>query len=295
MSKRVATLFSIGLMVICSPMALAYNKGKITPRLKAKVFNLKKFDNVYVKDGLHVKLENGRRYQVIVSRPKDLPAPVLIQTKDNNLTLSWEYDGFTKQKTVYNHPHFSWQKHGMPIQHLVGPEDKAHYHPDQVKITVKAPSIKKVVLYDTTTVFSKRFKCKDLTIVNQESGYVDLNGMIGLKQIIQNSARPIKVNWVDNSNNIQIDATGKGAIELAGEAKHIRATLHKRSYMDSRYLRAKDMWVQTKDRSHADVLATNFLAAFAFGTNNISYYKTPAYLIEETSKLGNVLQKGFWN
>lgn len=249
------------ILLLTMPVAFSASKGKASQRYKLKYFNLQPFNKLEVHSRLHVHLQNSKHYQVVVKYPKHQSVPLKVEQKDDTVKMYW-----TSEPDNINN----------------------------IYVTVKAPNINHISVYDNAKVYSRHIKLHALSLANHDRGEIDLKGRIQLLRAKQLSTNPITVSMV-HSPELDLDAQGPGAVNLAGTAQKAHALLQNDAYLDSRYLRAKKLWVKTIDTASADVLATKQLNAFAYGVNNINYYKTPDFAMFDSKIPADVLQKDFWN
>jgi hypothetical protein len=257
--KRIINLAAI--LLLTMSCAFGASKGKPSQRYKLAYFNLQPFNKLAVHTQIHAHLQNSKHYQVVIQYPKHQHAPLRIEQKEGTLTLYWQ---------------------SRP--------DKLN----NIRVIVKAPNINHIDVYDKAKVHSHHIKLQPLSLANHDQGEINLNGRIQLLQAKQLSTNPITVSMV-HSSTLNVTAKGAGAVYLAGTAETAYAWLQNDAYLDSRYLRARKLWIKTTDKASADVLATQQLNAFAYGVNNINYYKTPDFAMFDSTLPADVLQKDFWN
>jgi len=258
---KLVVVLSLAVTFLAAPSVLAVSKGKGTVRYKYDYLKVKPFNTLEVSTRLNIELKHSDQYQVIIKSPKGQHTPLDAKSKNHRLTLRWRQI----------------------------PE-----HSDRVHVTVKAPNINQLIVQGRTSVTGHNLQYTDLSITNQDQGQIQLEGKIKLTKIAQHSSEPITVSMV-YSPHLTIVSDGAGQIKISGTAESARASLMENAYMDSRYLRCHWLWVKTEDTASADVLATKYLAAFAYGRNNINYYKTPDFAIYDSQVPGDVLQKAYWD
>lgn len=133
-----------------------------------------------------------------------------------------------------------------------------------------------------------------LTLQVSTNASLYLLGTLNVQNIMVDDAGDVTLRWVD-SDQLHIQGTGSGRIQLAGTAQTLNARLSGGVQLDAPYLRSKRAYVQTRDQAQASILAQHTLSAFAYDQSNIYYYKIPEQQLTRDSVMaGNVLQMQDW-
>lgn len=160
-------------------------------------------------------------------------------------------------------------------------------------VRVHVNQLNDITLYNQTSLIATNLHSHHLNLDSHTSGSVTINGMVTLDALSATGCGNISIAWV-RGHNVSLDAAGHSHITLAGNVDTVRAKLTGHSFLNAKYLRAQNTWIQSTQLAQAEVTTSGALQAYPSGSSNIYYYKTPQLLNAMTSHAGNTLQLG-WN
>ncbi len=160
-------------------------------------------------------------------------------------------------------------------------------------VIVGVHQLNRLIVDGSGSVTGKLLNSNSLSIDANTSGKIELMGMVNLTRILSLGNGLIHIQWVD-SPRLRIDSGGNTRIQVAGIANTVEMRLRDNSHFNGQYLRIKQLFIQTRDRSEAKILVNENLRAFAYDQSSIYYYKKPAEITEYTESSGNILQMK-WN
>ena len=162
-----------------------------------------------------------------------------------------------------------------------------------VLVTVGINQLSRLIVHGNSSVTANNLTSKNLNILTDSAGNINLSGLLSLTDIIAFGKGQINLIWV-NSSQLNCQIGGNARVKLAGKAQFLEARLGGNSSLDANYLRAQYITVQAHGRARAELHPDESLKAFAYDQSNIYYDKKPPYYTEFTSGSGNVLQSN-WN
>lgn len=122
-----------------------------------------------------------------------------------------------------------------------------------------------------------------LDIFTEGRGKIGIVGPhINLKKIMAGGSTCTYIYWVD-SDTIVANSNGSSRIGLAGYTNILYINASGSSRFEGRYLRAKDIFVKTKDSAHANVSATNKVFASAVDDSSI-YFFGPTHIVSRFTR-----------
>lgn len=112
----------------------------------------------------------------------------------------------------------------------------------------------------------------DALFINSNGGSpLELKGMVNLRALNFNGNGSLHVYWI-NSPYLRVRSSGSNHLLLAGITPMLDAVVSGKSYLDAKYLHAKQAFVNTAEQARADVWVSHSLNALAGGNSNIYYY-----------------------
>jgi hypothetical protein len=93
------------------------------------------------------------------------------------------------------------------------------------------------------------------------------------------------------TDEFNVEASGAGSIELAGETKTLEVGMSGVGELDAKELHAQNVKVTISGAAHADVYATEALQANVSGAGNVNYYGNPKSVSEDTNGAGTISKK----
>jgi hypothetical protein len=93
------------------------------------------------------------------------------------------------------------------------------------------------------------------------------------------------------TDDFNVEASGAGNIELAGETKTLEVSMSGAGELDAKELHAQNVNITSSGAAQADVYATEALQAKVSGAGNVSYYGNPKSVSEDTSGAGTISKK----
>jgi hypothetical protein len=160
-------------------------------------------------------------------------------------------------------------------------------------VTVGFKQLDQLIVDNQASVSANQLTSSGLSIDANNSGIIQLFGMVNLVRLLSTGSGVIQIQWID-SPQLRLDASGASKIQLAGVADSVEMRLQDDSQFQGQYLRIHQIYIQTKDNAQAKLLASDSLRAFAYDNSNIYYYKRPASMTEFTSGSANIIQLN-WN
>lgn len=164
---------------------------------------------------------------------------------------------------------------------------------EPIHVTVWMPELQNLTLNGTNSVMGDPIYSEWLNIDGEGQSNIILRGLLNVNKIIIHGASDVSLRWI-KSHHLVVRGYDSSEIFLAGTADVLDAKLTDDAHLDARYLRSHTVLVETESGARANVLALKSLNAFAYGSSNIYYYKSPNYQLAETEFMGNVLQLGHW-
>jgi hypothetical protein len=125
----------------------------------------------------------------------------------------------------------------------------------------------------------------------QNSGKIDVHGMLGLRELEVLGSGPVNMYWV-NSEIFTVNVKMRSHVLLGGVSEFANMDVKKASLLDAKSLRVKHLFIRTHDSSKAAVSGLDSLNAQPFGKSNIYYYSTPHTLSRYYKDSGSVLYAG---
>lgn len=148
--------------------------------------------------------------------------------------------------------------------------------------------LQKLTVIGPTPISVKGMNTHLLNVHAERAADISLEGIAGLSNLDYYGPGTFKLSWV-NSRHINVRSQ-QGHIFLGGIADSLDATLSRSAQLDARYLRTKTAFINTADDARADVWTSKALNAFATGSSNIYFYKTPKLLTKYMRQKGSVLE-----
>lgn len=156
-------------------------------------------------------------------------------------------------------------------------------------IKVFNKKIHKITAADNSSVYAKNFRTKNLVIIANQNGTINLEGNYHIDAIYQSGVGDINIGWVD-SKNLFINSNNNGLIRLSGVADKMIVKLTNDARLDAKYLRVNQAEIFTTDKALANVLVLNNLSGYAIDHSNIYYYKNPKKITMVSKDYGNILR-----
>ena len=157
------------------------------------------------------------------------------------------------------------------------------------KITISLPNLSNLVIAGGASVTTRQVNFPAISVIDESKAPVKLFGHYGLQHLIAANGANIRVGWVD-SKHLVVHGVGNSAIDLAGVANTMYASLYNSAQLNAQYLRVKTLNAKTYGTSVAKVTPLNMLNAFAYDRSSIFYYKYPHTTNRVTNIEGHVLQ-----
>ncbi|KTC88035.1 MULTISPECIES: GIN domain-containing protein [Legionella] len=259
------------------------------------------FTQVRVEGIINVSLHSGYKHQEIILRgdPRDL-GNVLIEPKGNNLLI----------KLPKGHPNFGEVTAEIHANVLKGFSYEGegtivgnNIHSGFLELSIDNSG-------DTTLggyIVLRKLKASgggniqisgvntqylQLDIINKTK--VQLSGVISLSRINLADNSLLCMYWV-KSPLLSICQRGKSLVQLAGTVDKLDVELWDSAHFNGRYLRAKNAFVKTHDRSVADIMAIKHQHTLATDSSDIYFYKVPKTSADFMAYAGSVLDMRDWN
>lgn len=158
----------------------------------------------------------------------------------------------------------------------------------RINLSGKHIGLYNLTVIGPTPVTIKGIKSAQLDVHAQRASDISLDGEAGLRVLDFYGPGKFYLTWV-NSPQVTV-RSHQGHIFLAGITHSLDAEISRDAQLDTRYLRAKNAFVNTADNARLDVNARHSLNAFASGSSNIYFYQTPRLLTKYMRQKGSVLQ-----
>ncbi len=169
-------------------------------------------------------------------------------------------------------------------------------------LNIKAPRgvhvlIHAADLHQVNVVGQGHVEAKGLDVLGPFSihlaGSVDmsLTGPVDLSNVVVSGKTSVNAQWVD-AKDLKVYSSGGAKVALSGRSQNSYFASYDDSEIDARWLRAKEVTVQTADKSLAKVLPVDGLTAYAIASSRVEYFKRPKRYTPFSSKSGNVLLAG---
>jgi hypothetical protein len=259
------------------------------PKTVTRCCSIEPFDSLVVGGHARVKLTNGP-YNISITGPDfipDCPKMKCPKITENTLTighLSYKYterkvsEVLTKIKNTLSIKHLTEEK----IPDCEKEEDR------KMLVTISVPKLENITVVDNALVTSQNFNVSNFNITAKDSGGLDLDGELNIKNISQYGTGQINIDWV-KSESLAIKGNGIGPIYLSGETDNLTAKLTGNTRLYARHLRTQKAWIFASDNAAAEILPIENLYAYADTSSNIYYFKRPANDTIVTRDSGNVL------
>lgn len=162
-------------------------------------------------------------------------------------------------------------------------------------VRIRMSDVERITLGGLTALSGKNISSQSgIQLFSTGFASVNLTGTpVLMHQIHQTENAKTAIQWV-KSNRLRLNIMG-GTVHLAGIAQQVYARVGHRAQLDAAYLRADNLSIQASGHATARVNAIDELRAFAKGSSNILYYKTPQHITRHTAESGNVLQMASHN
>jgi hypothetical protein len=164
-------------------------------------------------------------------------------------------------------------------------------HIPQINVDASKWMLEYLLLDHATSVNVQGIATPYLLARITNSGKVNLQGSMGLRELDVTDSGPVIFGWL-SSPLLTLNATGKSQVTLAGDATVVNAKANNRAGIDLKYLDTRKLFVQTNDQAKAEVASTQTLNAFAAGEGRISYYYQPKVLSRFYRDKGIILYMG---
>lgn len=173
-------------------------------------------------------------------------------------------------------------KHSLTIRRFAvgdGPQLVVHVPAELSALTVKGNS----------TVSLDGLHSREFSLKAYNQGEINVHGVIGLKELVAHGGI-INIYWLDTPS-LTVFAKGNSRILLGGKVNTLHAYLSGNSFLNTRYLRNQQAYLQTKGKARIDISAQQILQAQAMDHSNIYYYQKPKFLGQYMLQAGSVLNK----
>lgn len=254
------------------------------------------FTHLVISGNIDVNIKTGlRQSQIIVTGdPQDLPH---IQVKEENDTLIiWPDSGYPQcgiaHVEIYtqflNNLVVKNYKGHLQALNLNTPYFNTNLDNDGSILLSGKIGLHRLVAGGKGTTQIHGINSQSVYIVMKDNPTIDLTGVANVKSIKTAGSGNVRLYWVD-SDSLTIIENGKTYVDLAGIANKIYLELHDNARFNGRYLRAKDGYVKTFDRSIAEVQFLNAQSVLANEDSTISFYGKPPYKANFMGMNGAVL------
>ncbi|MFZ0219015.1 MAG: DUF2807 domain-containing protein [Candidatus Aquirickettsiella sp.] len=160
----------------------------------------------------------------------------------------------------------------------------------QINLYTNKLNLKSLYSNGNESIIFHNILSTNLKIETHNSHHVVIQGIVSLNKINCTGSGNLLVYWV-NSPYLNIQASGKEKIRLAGIVKTLDTKLSQDVQLFARQLHAQQGFIKTKKRAQATVNIRNSLRAFA-KNKSVIYYSTPINFISRYSEgEGLVLNK----
>lgn len=218
------------------------------------------FENVSVQGQVEVKVTQGKHWSLNVSGPADIVQNPAVIKRD---------------------------AHGFSI---MVPDNLARKYMRPIVVNITAPVLRNLVLQDGVMFFSHDLQVLNLKINASGASDVMQQGTLyaGNTEINQQGSGKIALAWLQ-SENVRINVSKSGLVLLAGVGKDLKVDLSGSAYLDSKYFRVSNLYINARNQARADVFAKRKLIATVDEQANIYYYKRPNFMQIYPKDSGNVL------
>lgn len=158
-----------------------------------------------------------------------------------------------------------------------------------MQMTVNVPELDALAVRGNVSVTSDHLRSHGLSVFDDSTGNVYLNGMMDVDAITQQGTGALYLSWA-NSQVLRVFANNRGPVKLSGIAKQLRAKLNNNARFDGQYLRANSIFVRTQQQAQAKVFPVHALDAFAYDFSNIYLFHAPESINRMTMQSGNIFQ-----
>lgn len=139
-----------------------------------------------------------------------------------------------------------------------------------------------------TNVRANGIYTHDISLTLKDDSHAVLLGRLGLRQLIMTGNSRLKAYWIDGQNT-QIELHHSAAAFLAGKTHSLDVNLFDKSYLDGKFLRAFLGYIQTHQRTRADVSVGDTLNSQSHDESDIYYYRRPRQNNEFITSQGAIL------
>ena len=131
-----------------------------------------------------------------------------------------------------------------------------------------------------------------LSIAASGPSYTSIVGYVNLKKLVAGNSSQVYAYWV-NSNGAYVTLYENAHVGLAGAIKNLNVDASNMSRFDGQYLRGENVYVRTRDWSHANVNSSHKLFAAALDSSSIYFFGSPNIVSRYTARDGIVIP--VWN
>lgn len=160
----------------------------------------------------------------------------------------------------------------------------------RARVKIIVPSLDALTLRDEANVIATNLLVMNVNLIQDQNLRIRLRGQIFAHQtnISQRQAGMIFVEWLD-SDNIAINAVSEGLIRLSGSAGNLLARSSQKTYLDAKYMNAKNVFINASGESQAYFSPVTRMRAFTKDRSGIYYYTKPEYISIFSANSSNVL------
>lgn len=167
-------------------------------------------------------------------------------------------------------------------------QQSANYKAAKPKLIIHAPSLTALTVEGSNEVKVTQLHTSDFSLFSSNQGNIEIQGMVGLKNLIAQGAGTVNIYWL-NTSELSINASDYTKVILGGKVNTLHATLTGSGSLNARYLSTANAYIRTAQQARADIAARQILEAQAVGHSNIYYYQQPTFLGQHMYEAGSVL------
>jgi hypothetical protein len=159
---------------------------------------------------------------------------------------------------------------------------------NNLQITITSPHLVNLTVKGRASVDAERLSLMNLYILADKHD-INLDGQFFAEKTIidQSGYGRTKIEWL--ASNKVIVKGQKGVVWLAGRTDNLIADLSSNSYLNSKYLRADNIYIKAKRSARADISPLEQLVAVTKDHSNVYYYTKPKNAFISSVDSSNVL------
>ncbi len=260
------------------------------------------FTTLVIDGDMDVVVKTGvdRAQITVIGDPADVNhidiSNVKIQQGNDTLTISGGQQWFSKDKplqveisTKYLNELYLKNYHGnFQATNLNTPYFNANLDNDGSVLLSGKIGLHNLIVSGSGRTQIHGIDSKSMQVEMKGNPTVDLTGVSSLELLRAEGKGRLRLYWV-NSERLMIRQVGQTHVELAGVANFVDLETADHAFFNGRYLRVKNGYVKTLDKSTADIQFLALQSVLASGDSHINFYGKPPFRSNFMAQNGAVL------